>query len=108
MTIIEKQAELGRTLFEINVNTLQEIAKTQQEDVRKYFELNSNYGARLPEVRDVASFMELQREYGETLWKNVRESTQAQADIVRHAVEKAGDAFRTTFVAATEKAEAAQ
>lgn len=101
MSMIQKQAELGRTLFELNIKTMQDLFATQQEQVRKYVELNTNFGSKLPEVRDVTSFMELQREYGETLWNNVRESGQTQVDILRAAVEKAGEAVRTSFTPET-------
>jgi hypothetical protein len=97
MNIIQKQADFGRTLFEINQNALQETIRTQQENIRKYFELNATFGQRLPEVRDVTSFMELQREYGATLWNGIKESTQSQAGILKSAVEETGTAVRKVF-----------
>ena len=97
MNILEKQADLGRTIFEINQNTIQELFKATQENVQKYFALNSEFGQKLPEVRDVSSFVELQREYGETLWGNVREATESQTQIVRSAVEETGNAVRKVF-----------
>jgi hypothetical protein len=97
MNIIQKQADFGRTLFEINQNALQETIRTQQENIRKYFELNATFGQRLPEVRDVTSFIELQREYGATLWNGIKESTQSQAGILKSAVEETGTAVRKVF-----------
>lgn len=97
MNILERQADFGRTLFEINQNTIQELFRSTQENVQKYFELNSEFGQKLPEVHDVSSFAELQREYGETLWSNVREATQSQAEILKSAVEETGNAVRKVF-----------
>ncbi len=97
MNIVEKQANLGRTLFEINQNTFQEIARTTQENVQKYFALNSEFGQKLPEVRDITSFVELQREYGETLWSNYQQAAQAQSEILKSAVEETGNAVRQVF-----------
>ena len=58
MNIMQKQADFGRTLFEINQNAMQEMIRTQQENIQKYFAMNTAFGQRLPEIRDVA-----------TLWK---------------------------------------
>ena len=97
MNIVEKQADFGRTLFEINQNTFQELFQSTQENVQKYFELNSEFGQKLPEIRDVSSFVELQREYGETLWGNVRQASQSQTEILKSAVEETGNAVRKVF-----------
>ena len=48
MNIIQKQVDFGRSLFEINQNAMQEIVRTQQENLQKYFELNASFGKRLP------------------------------------------------------------
>ncbi|MFT6518842.1 MAG: hypothetical protein ACJATP_002511 [Candidatus Azotimanducaceae bacterium] len=102
MNMIQKQADFGRTLFEINQNAMQEMIRTQQENVQKYFEMNTTFGQRLPEVRDVATFMELQREYGATLWSNIKESTQSQAGILKSAAEETGEAVRKVFTTESE------
>jgi hypothetical protein len=102
MNMIQKQADFGRTLFEINQNAMQEMVRTQQENIQKYFEMNTTFGQRLPEVRDAATFMELQREYGATLWSNIKESTQSQANILKSAAEETGEAVRKVFTAESE------
>jgi hypothetical protein len=101
MNIIQKQADFGRTLFEINQNAMQEMVRTQQENIQKYFDMNTSFGQRLPEIRDAATFMELQREYGATLWTNIKESTQSQASILKSAAEETGEAVRKVFTAET-------
>jgi Phasin protein len=97
MNILERQVNFGRTLFEINQNTFQELAQGTQQNIVKYFELNSEFSQRLPEVRDVTSFMDLQREYGETLLGSVREATRSRAEILKSAVEETGNAVRKVF-----------
>jgi hypothetical protein len=95
--IIERQADFGRTLFEINQNTIQELAQSTQANFKKYFELNSDFGKKLPEVTDISSYVELQREYGETLWSDIKEASQARSEILKSAVEETGEAVRKVF-----------
>ncbi len=97
MSILERQTDFSRTLFEINQNTFQELSQSTQENIVKYFELNSEFSQKLPDVSDVTTFMELQREYGETFWSNVREATRSQAGILKSAVEETGTALRKVF-----------
>lgn len=97
MGILQKQADFGRTIFEINQNAIQESFRTQQENWQKYFEMNSAFSQRLPEVTDISTFVELQREYGSTLWEKTKEATQNQAGIVKFAIAEAGEAARKVF-----------
>ena len=103
MSIIERQTELGRSIVEINTNTLKELATLQRENIEKYFSTNRTYGAKLPEVSDLSSFVSLQREYSETLWSNVREAVETQNGIVRSAFEATREALTKAFT--TEQAE---
>ncbi len=104
MNILEKQAELGRKLFDINMNAVAELIKTQQDGMIAYLDSNTEYGKKLPEVKDVSTAMELGREYSETVWGNFRSSSEAQVSIVRSAVEEAGEAVRASFKAEGETA----
>ncbi len=103
MSIIERQTELGRSIVEINTNTLTGLATLQRENIEKYFATNRTFGEKLPEVNDIASFVSLQREYNETLWNNVREAVEAQTGIVRGAFEETREALTKAFT--TEQAE---
>jgi len=97
MNIIQKQTDFGRTIFEINQNAIQESFRTQQENWQAYFELNSAFSQRLPEVTDMGTFVELQREYGSTLWENTKAATQSQTEIIKSAFTEAGEAVRKVF-----------
>ena len=101
MNMLQKQVEMGRALFEINQNTFQELARSSQDNVKKYLELNSDFSKRLPEVNDISSFVELQREYNETLWSGIKDSTKGQVEVIKTAVEESGDAVRKAFTVET-------
>jgi hypothetical protein len=97
MNVIERQAELGKSLYEINTTTLKEFAALQQENITKYFETNKSYGEKLPEVKDLNGFIELQREYGQTIWSNVKDSFGHQNELFRSAIEETRDALKHAF-----------
>ncbi len=103
MSIIERQFELGRSIVEININTLTGLATLQREAIEKYFSTNRTFGEKLPEVNNIASFVSLQREYTETLWNNVRETVETQSGVVRSAFEETQQVFTKAFT--TEQAE---
>jgi hypothetical protein len=103
MNAIEKTAQVGREWFEINTETVRKITELSAENFRKYLELNQSYMEKLPEVRELGAFVELQREYGENLWKGVQDDLKARGEILRGAVEETGGLFRNVFNAASEE-----
>ena len=96
-----------REMFEINAETMRKITELSAENFKKYMELNQEYLQKLPEVRELSSFVELQREYNEKLWKGMQEDLKARGEIVREAVEDTGSVLRGAFTTATEQAEKA-
>ena len=46
MSIIEKQVQLGRELFEINAATMRRLFELQSEGVKRYFETNQEFAAK--------------------------------------------------------------
>jgi hypothetical protein len=100
----EKSTQLGRQLFDLNNNTIAKFVELSSENFRKYLELNQNYVSKLPEVSDVSSFVELQREYGQNLWEGVQADLRARGEIVREAVEQTGSLVRGTFAEGEEEA----
>ena len=97
MNPFEKQANLGRELFELNTDAIRKITELSAENFKKYMELNQDFAQKLPEVRDISTFVELQREYGQTVWEGVREDLKARGGIVREAVEQTGGLIRGVF-----------
>lgn len=103
MSRMEKGMKLGRDLFDLNNNTWIKIAELSAENFKKYIELNQSYVEKLPEVRDMSSFVELQRDYGQNLWEGVQSDLKARGEIVREAVETTGGLVRGVFNADTEE-----
>jgi hypothetical protein len=107
MSRMEKSLKLGRSLFDLNNTTMIKIAELSAENFKKYLELNQSYVQRLPEVRDVSTFVELQRDYGQNLWEGVQSDLKARTEIVREAVETTGSLVRGVFTEVGEEVEQA-
>ncbi len=105
MSRLEKGMQLGRELFDLNNSAMMKIAELSADNFKKYLELNQSYMEKLPEVRDVSTFVELQRDYGQTLWEGMQADLRARGDIVRETVEQSGGLVRGVF-SAEESAEA--
>lgn len=97
MNPFEKQAKLGRELFELNTDTVRRITELSTENFQKYMQLNQDYAQKLPQIRDISSFVELQRDYGQNVWEGVREDLKVRGSIVREAVEHTGGLIRGVF-----------
>jgi len=97
MNIIEKQSKLGKSIFEINTNTVKELANLQKDNIEKYFDTNRSFGEKLPEVKDISSFVSLQREYTESIWNGVKEAVSAHSGIVRDAFAETRVAFEEAY-----------
>ncbi|MXX28429.1 MAG: phasin family protein [Gammaproteobacteria bacterium] len=104
MNTMERQAALGREWFELNTGTLRRLAELQTEGVQKVFETNRTFAEKLPEVKDITSFMELQREYGEAMWNGFTEGMKANGEVLKEAVESAGELLRGAFATEEPKA----
>ncbi len=94
---LENSAKLGRKLFDLNNSTLVKIAELSAENFKKYLELNQSYVSKLPEVSDVSTFVELQRDYGKDLWEGIQADVRARGEIVKEAAEQTGSLVRGTF-----------
>ena len=104
MNTMERQAAFGRDWFELNTGTLRRLAELQTEGVQKVFETNRTFAEKLPEVRDITAFMELQREYGEAMWNGFTEGVKENGKVLREAVESAGELVRGAFTTEESKA----
>lgn len=107
MNAFAKTTQAGRDLFEINTSTLRKIVELSSDNLRKYVELNQDYFRKLPEVREFNAFVELQRDYGKSLWQGVQEDAKARGQILRGAAERTGAVIRDVFVASNEATEEA-
>ena len=97
MNPFETQAKLGRELFEVNTSTVRKFFELGGEELRKVWELNQEFAQKLPEVRDISTFVELQREYGQSVWEGVKSAVESRGEIMKDAVEQSGDLLRNVF-----------
>jgi hypothetical protein len=94
---IEKAQQLGQKLFEIQTNTMQELAAMQQKNLENYFEMTREFTTRLPAGQDPQDLLNLQREVSESLWKNYQETNETTGELVRTAWDEVGEAYRSAF-----------
>lgn len=106
MNPFERQLQLGRELMEINAEWFRKIAEFDSENLNSYVQLNQEFAGKLPEVKDIQGFMELQREYGEKLWSGTQEALQARGELVQQAVDASGELLRKAFSPEEEKPKA--
>ena len=104
MNTMEKQAAFGREWLELNMGTLRRLAEVQTVRVQNVFETNRTFAQKLPEVKDVTSFMNLQREYGEAMWTELAEGMKANGEVLRDALEGVGALLRDAFAVEEPKA----
>ena len=97
MSVLEKQANLGRELFEINTHVARRMFEISGEGVKQYFATNQEFAQKLTEVRDVTSFVELQREYGTALYNGMNERLQTRGEVLKEAVERGSEVVRSAF-----------
>ena len=97
MSVMEKQAALGRDLFELNTGALRRLAELQVDGVRKYFAVNKTFAEQLPQVTDVQSFMELQRKYGQAVWEGFTDSLKSNGAVLKDTAESTGELLRNVF-----------
>ena len=97
MNMIEKQTELGKSLYEINTSTMKSYMSMQRENIEKYIELNREFGTKLPEVKDFSSAVELQREYNETLWSHTKSAIEAQNELLKGAFGNTTEALKEAY-----------
>ncbi len=108
MSIIEKQTTLGKSLFQINTQAVTELAELQRKNMEQFFSTNRDFGERMPEVRELSSFLSLQREYGGTLWSNAKEALTGQNAIFQNAFAEARGALKVAFTPAVAEAEVSE
>lgn len=104
MSVIENQMKLGRELFEINTHVARRMTEITGEGFKQYFETNQEFLKRMAEIRDVSSFFEMQREYGQTLYNGMTERLQTRGEVLKDAVERSGEAVRSAFTASNDAA----
>ena len=97
MNVLERQAKLFRDLTELQMTTSRSLSDLDANAVKQYFELNEGFAQRLPSGADFNAWTELSREYGEAIWSNYSELMKARGEIVREAMDKSNEVYRSVF-----------
>ncbi|MFM8355828.1 MAG: hypothetical protein ACKOBM_13120 [Gammaproteobacteria bacterium] len=96
-TVGQKVGQVGRDLVEINAETVRKLAELSADNLRRYIDLNKDYFEKLPSVRAVGAYVDLQRTYNTGLWNSFRDDLRARGDILRSAAERTGTVVRGAF-----------
>ena len=97
MNPVEQQMKLARDLMEINSEWFRKLAEFDSRNFSDYVQFNQDFAGRLPEVKDLQSFVDLQREYGEQLWNNTQEVMKARGELLRDALTAGNETVRKAF-----------
>ena len=89
--------KLGQELYTINTETVQRMAQLASEGMQRYFETNQSFANRFTQLKDMNELVELQREYGETMFRAGAEDLQTQGAVMQEAAERTGAALRDAF-----------
>lgn len=97
MNPFEQQMKLGRELMDLNTEWFRKLAEFDSKNFSSYIQFNQDFAGRLPEVKDIQGFIELQREYGKQLWNNTQEALKTRGDMQREAFKANNDIIRQAF-----------
>lgn len=97
MNPIEQQMKLGRDLMELNSDWFRKLAEFDSKSFSDYIQFNQDFAGRLPEVKDIQGFVDLQREYGEQLWNGAQETLKTRGEMLRDAFNANNETIRKAF-----------
>ena len=100
MNPMEQQMKVARELMELNAEWFRKLAEFDSKNFSSYVQFNQDFAGKLPEVNDVQSFVELQREYGEQLWNNTQKALTTRGEMLRDAFEANNETIRKAFTPA--------
>ncbi len=105
MNPFEQQMKLARELMALNAEWFRKLTEFDSKNFSSYVQFNQDFASKLPEVNDMQSFIELQREYGEQLWSNTQKALTTRGEMLREAFEAQNTAIREAFSPAEKAAE---
>ncbi len=97
MNTMEKQMQLGRDLMELNSEWFRKITEFDSKSFSDYVQFNQDFAGRLPEVKDIQGFVDLQREYGEQLWNGAQETLKTRGEMLQDAFNANNETIRKAF-----------
>ena len=100
MNIIERQTELGKSLYEINTSTLKSTSASSATE--KYVEMNREFGAKLPEPKTFLALWSCRRNTTK-LCGLTKSSFKAQSELFKGAFSNTREALKTAYTFETEE-----
>ncbi len=97
MNPFEQQMKLARNLMELNTEWFRKLAEFDSKNFSSYIQFNQDFAGKLPEVKDIQGFAELQREYGKQLWDNTRAALKSRVEMQREAFEANSEIIRKAY-----------
>jgi len=97
MSVIERGQSFVKEINELNVNAFTKYFEIQREALEQYVGANRQRFEALREVKGFEDFINAQREYYSAVQKNVADSIQKQADLVRENLTTTGKLVRELF-----------
>ena len=104
MNPIERQSRVSRELYDINLDTMQQLLGIAGEGIERYFTINADYVAKLADRPGPMQFLELQRNYGEALVAGLQYDVERGGRILSEAVQKSSSALMGGWSGAAEDA----
>ena len=97
MNLFERQLNLSRRIFEENMQTMQRINELDTSSFAHQLEANQDFVNSLTNVRDMASFTDLQRRFAEQIWGEYQGAMETRAEIVRENMERIGQIMQDSL-----------
>lgn len=88
MEVLQRPANVARQLIEINFNTMGELLKLTSTGVQQYMDLNAQYVQRMTSPDGLKNVMDVQRDYGKSLYDGIRGDLQGRGELLRSAIKK--------------------
>lgn len=85
MEVLQRPANVARQLIEINFNTMGELLKLTSTGVQQYLDLNAQYVQRMTSPEGLKNVMDVQRDYGKSLYDGIRGDLQGRGELLRSA-----------------------
>jgi predicted flap endonuclease-1-like 5' DNA nuclease len=104
MKPMERQSQVTRELYRINVETVKQLVGLSGKGITRYLTLNADYLGKLANRPGPLRFLELQRSYGESLFTGFREDAEQSARIVSTALERSSRTLLSAWTNTVEQA----
>lgn len=99
MELLQRPANVARQLIEINFNTMGELLKLTSSGLQQYMDLNSKYLQRMSSPDGLQNVVDVQREYGQSLFDGIRGDLQERGELLRSAFEQSSGVLRDSWSA---------